>query len=284
MLDPYFNKAYPLKHLKKAVYWPWGEYKVLRDANAVCFTCEDEKLLAQQSFKPYICHEEIVGLGTSAPNGNPDDLRHVFFQKFPELADRRLILYLSRVHPKKGCDILLDSFARAAHHNPSLHLVMAGPAATTDYRAQLERQAARLGLAGRITWTGMITGDLKWGAFFAADAYILPSHQENFGIAVAEALACGLPVLISNKVNIWREIQSDNAGLVADDTTEGTDSLLSRWLGLPDKQRDEMRIAAADCFLSRFEIHNAADHLIRVLECAVSSSTTNLSKRLYQTQ
>ena len=69
---------------------------------------------------------------------------------------------------------------------------------------------------------GCCPGEDKWGAFHAADAFVLPSHQENFGVAVAEALACGLPVLISDKVNIWREIQEDGAGLVAEDTEEGT--------------------------------------------------------------
>ena len=65
----------------------------------------------------------------------------------------------------------------------------------------------------RITFTGMLSGNLKWGAFAAAEAFILPSHQENFGIAVAEALACGTPVLISDQVNIWREIVQDGSGL-----------------------------------------------------------------------
>ena len=67
-------------------------------------------------------------------------------------------------------------------------------------------------MSERITWAGLLQGDLKWGALLAAEAFILPSHQENFGIAVAEALAVGTPVLISYKVNIWLEIEADNAG------------------------------------------------------------------------
>ena len=68
----------------------------------------------------------------------------------------------------------------------------------------------------------MLQGDLKWGAFHASDAFVLPSHQENFGIAVAEALGCGLPALISDKVNIWREVEADGAGFVAHGYVEGT--------------------------------------------------------------
>ena len=75
----------------------------------------------------------------------------------------------------------------------------------------------------------MLQGDAKWGAFYAAEVFALPSHQENFGVAVAEALACGTPVLISNKVNIWQEIAEDGVGLVEEDDLEGTTRLLERW-------------------------------------------------------
>ena len=92
--------------------------------------------------------------------------------------------------------------------------------------------------------------------------FILPSHQENFGIAVAEALACGTPVLISNKVNIWREIEQDGAGLVDEDDEPGTTRLLQKWLGLSDEEKDAMRKSARQCFQSRFEVTRAAEALI----------------------
>ena len=75
----------------------------------------------------------------------------------------------------------------------------------------------------------MLTGHAKWGAFYGAEAFILPSHQENFGIAVVEALACGKPVLISKQVNIWHEIIEGGGGLVEEDTTAGTLRLLESW-------------------------------------------------------
>ena len=85
-------------------------------------------------------------------------------------------------------------------------------------------------MADRITWTGMLAGEAKWSAIQAADVFALPSHQENFGIAVVEALALGVPVLISDKVNIWREIVNDGAGFAESDTLAGTVQSLSRWL------------------------------------------------------
>src|SRR5438552_12403270 len=111
----------------------------------------------------------------------------------------------------------------------------------------------------------MLTGNLKWGAFSAADAFILPSHQENFGIAVAEALACGTPVLISNKINIWREIEGNGAGYVENDDLPGTVNLLKRWRATPEISRAEMRENARKCFVDRFEIECATDSLLAVI-------------------
>ena len=266
MLDPWFNRAYPLKHMKKSLYWPWGERLVLRDARAVLFTCEEEKRLARESFRPYQVNEAVVSYGTAGPTGSPEALRAAFLEAFPALAGKRLLLFLSRIHVKKGCDLLLEAFSRAASSDPSLHLVMAGPD-RDGLQPGLQRLAQERGIGDRLTWTGMLTGEKKWGAFFASEAFLLPSHQENFGIAVAEALACGLPVLISDKVNIWREIAADGAGIVAEDTLDGVQEQLAKWLMLPDAQKQEMGRQARQCFAERFEIHQAARSLIDVL-CA----------------
>jgi glycosyltransferase involved in cell wall biosynthesis len=266
MLDPWFKHAFPLKHLKKALYWPWAEYRVLRNAQAVCFTSEEERLLARQSFRPYHCRERVVNYGTAGPSGAPEALRETFLARFPELRDKRLILYLSRIHMKKGCDLLIKAFAQVANQDPRLHLVMAGPD-KTDLRPSLEALATQHGVAQRITWTGMLSGNIKWGAFYASEAFALPSHQENFGIAVAEALACGVPVLISNKVNIWREIVEDEAGMAEADDQEGTTQLLQRWLALPQQAQQSMSQHARSCFLRRFEIEQAARSLVETLGC-----------------
>ena len=86
----------------------------------------------------------------------------------------------------------------------------------------------------------MLKDDAKWGAFRSCEAFVLPSHQENFGIAVAEAMACARPVLISNQVNIWPDIVKSNSGLVEDDTLEGTVKLLQRYLSMSEIERAEM--------------------------------------------
>jgi glycosyltransferase involved in cell wall biosynthesis len=267
MLDPWFKRTYPLKHLKKWLYWPWADYRVLRDAQAVLFTTEEERLLARQSFWLYRCRETVVGYGTAAPTGDAAQQREAFYAAFPMLRDTRNLLFLSRLHPKKGCDSLLAAFARVARRDPRLRLVMAGPD-QIGWQRTLVAQAESLGIAGRVTWTGMLTGDLKWGAYRAADAFVLPSHQENFGVVVAEALACGVPVLISDKVNIWREVQRAGAGLIADDTDVGTERLLESWLALAEPERLAMRTAAVPAFREHFEIEALVTRLHGLLQAA----------------
>jgi glycosyltransferase involved in cell wall biosynthesis len=265
MLDPYFKKAYPLKHLKKCLYWRWADYRVLRDAAGVCFTCEEERILARQSFKNYKAHELVINYGTSKPAGDPDAQRSAFLAKHPEVAGKRVLIFLSRIHPKKGCDLLIEAFADVAPRDPALHLVMAGPD-KVGWQATLEETAKRLGVADRITWTGMLTGDLKWGAYRSAEAFVLPSHQENFGIVVVEAMACGVPVLISNKVNIWREIEEDGGGMIGDDTQEGTTEVLRKWVSLPEAERVEFGRRAERSFERRFDIAQAARNLVNAIQ------------------
>lgn len=256
-LDPWFEQRYPGKHLKKSLYWRLFEHRTLRDARAVLYTCEEERRLARTAFTPYQAREAIVGIGIERPPGDPARQREVFLAQNPHLEGRRTLLFLGRLHPKKGCDLLIEAFAQVCHQDERLHLVVAGPD-ESGTETKLRMLAESLRVAGRITFLGMLNDDAKWGAYRSADAFVLPSHSENFGIVIAEALACGLPVLISDKVNIWREIQRCDAGLVETDTLPGAISLLQRWIALPDIERAEMRRRAQACFLDNFEARGAA--------------------------
>ena len=264
MLDPWFKRAFPLKHVKKWLYWPWAEYRVLRDARAVFFTCDEERDRARASFWLYRCNQVVVGYGTRQPPGDAAEQRDRFLTAFPDCAGQRLWMFMARLHEKKGCDLVLRAFASVAQQDPALHLLMAGPD-PEGWRKDLMALSESLGIASRVTWPGMLTGDLKWGAFRSAEVFILPSHQENFGIAVAESLACALPVLISDKVNIWREIEASGAGLVEPDDLEGTERLARRWLQLSAAERQEMRENAARCFQDRFEMEKVAERVMRNL-------------------
>lgn len=268
MLDFWFKQQYPLKHLKKWLYWPWAEYRVLRDAKAVFFTGEEERLRAKKSFWLYQCNEKVVSIGTSIPMQHLVEQKIKFFEKFPYLQNKQLLIFLGRIHQKKGCDLLIKAFAQVAKQekqNLPLHLVMAGPD-SSNWQAKLEKMVAQLAITHQVTWTGLLDDQLKWGALSSSEALILPSHHENFGMVVAEAMACSKPVLISNQVGIWREIEQDGAGIVAADTLEGTTLLLKKWLAMNSQERINMGKNAHKSFLNRFEINQVADNFLAMMK------------------
>ena len=267
MLDPWFKIRYPVKHLKKWLYWLWGEYRVLRDARFALFTTAEEMYAARQSFCLYKVREKVVSFGILSRKIPPSIAANIFKDRFPKLRDKRILLYLSRIHPKKGCDLLIRSFASVATTDERLHLVIAGPD-EIGWGRKLSAEANLLGVGERVTFTGMLNGELKWGAYDSAEVFVLPSHQENFGVVVAEALASGVPILTTYKVNIWQEIRWSNAGLVASDTQAGIDQLLKGWLELPDTDKGRMRDSALECFWNHFHIQQATIRLMDALQQA----------------
>ncbi len=262
MLDPYFKHRYPLKHLKKLVYWLLQEHRNLNAAQAVCFTSEEEKRVAGVGFPFRRFRGVVVPYGTMGPSGDPEVLKQVFLTDWPHLKGQKYLIFLGRIHPKKGCDLLFEAFARVAR--PELQLVMAGPD-ETGWGAELKTQALRLGVTERITWTGMLRGEAKWGALYGAEAFILPSHQENFGIAVADALACGVIPLISDKVNIAADVAGDGAGLMEPDTQEGTVRLLEAFQLLSPERTTAMRARTLECYQRRYALGTAAQEVYKAL-------------------
>lgn len=265
MLDPWFKRTYPLKHLKKWLYWPWAEYRVLRDAAAVIFTSEQERVEARQSFWLYRARERVSPLGVERPASGSAVTADLLPENFPQLRGTRSLLFLGRLHPKKGCDLAIDAFAAVLRDRRDISLVFSGPD-QIGWKPELERRARDLGVESRVVFTGMLQGELKHSALINADALILPSHQENFGMAVAEALAAGVPALISDRINISSEIAADRAGYVASDDLAGTTSLLQRWVDTPETDKEIMRSNARNCFTNRYEIERAVDSLLKILE------------------
>lgn len=265
MLDPWFRRTYPIKHIAKQLFWLFNEGPLLRHAKAVLFTTEEERRVCANAFFPYRLNEHIVEYGTADVSGDPLAQAAAFNAALPAVAGRRFLLFLSRIHEKKGCDLLIAGFAGIAAKEPDLDLVIAGPD-QVGLAAQLAAQARGLGIGDRVHFPGMLEGDAKWGAFHCCEAFVLTSHQENFGIVVAEAMACGKPVLISDKVNIWREVVDDGAGLVAPDTLAGSADLLRRFSDLPAGAKVAIGQRARASFLRRFTIDAAAASLFRTIQ------------------
>ncbi|HLI75667.1 MAG TPA: glycosyltransferase, partial [Acidobacteriaceae bacterium] len=124
------------------------------------------------------------------------------------------------------------------------------------------------GIADRVHWPGMLRGEAKWGAFAASEAFILPSHQENFGIAAVEALASGKPVLLAEPVNIAPDVAEAGCALVEADTLDGTRRLLTRWLAVSPAERQTMSDRALTTFEHHYDMRRNTEAILRVFEAA----------------
>jgi len=251
MLDPWFNEVYPLKYFKKKLYWPFVDSKVLRDSSGVLFTSEAELFRSRRSFTPYQVREYLVGYGASKLTHPSSYQLNQYFTSFPSLIGKDILLFIGRIHPKKGVDYLIQAFAHYAITNPNLHLVLAGPV-DTSYRRTLSTLIESLSISNSITWTGHLSGPMKLAAFATADLFCLPSHQENFGVSVAESLSIGLPVCISSSVNISVAVEASSAGIVHPPTLSGTFSGLHRWLTTTPLHRSQMSENASKLYSRDF--------------------------------
>jgi glycosyltransferase involved in cell wall biosynthesis len=264
MLGEYFTHQ-KFKHFIKSLYWSLTDFHVLRDANAVLFTCEEEKRFARYSFRRYSANEEVAPLGLTTPEISREIRRENFYCRYPDLKTKRLILFLGRLVPIKGCDLLIEAFAQVAFRDPGLQLVMAGPD-QDGWQQQLMQQASHLGIAERITWTGMLDTDARWAAICAAEVMAMPSHHENFSYSTVEGLACGVPALLTNKVGIWREIELAGAGLIGSHSVAGFAQLLNDWLNMNQTKKKLMRERSEICFRQHFEIDQAVKHVIDIIQ------------------
>ena len=256
MLDPWFRKAHPLKHLAKQVVWLMCEGPLLHRAAGVLFTNDGERAAARGAFWPYRFPGLVTRYGIADPPSATARQIGAFRATVPALRGPYL-LFLGRLHEKKGCDLLIEAFARCAGFRPDLDIVMAGPD-THGLRCALQTLAGRLGVADRVHWPGLLGGDAKWGALRGCDAFVLASHGENFGVAVVEALACGRPVLVSDKVGVAGDVEQQGAGFVAADTVDGTQAMLSRFLELTEAERATVARNGRRCFKACFDVERIA--------------------------
>lgn len=270
MLDPWFQswRRRPIKTLRNHLYWKLFEALTIDTADALLFTSSEERRLARIPFRPYNPSSEIVvPYGTSSPPKPSEQQTNAFKSIAPELGNRPYLLFLSRLHEKKGIDLLIKAYAEIKAANcsqstPFPALVIAGPGDNSSYGKSLKTLVGELKLQKDVIFTGMVKGDEKWGAYHGCEAFVLPSHQENFGIAVAEALACAKAVLVSNKVNIWKELEAAKVGYVADDTTQGITSILNQWLDTSLGERNAMSRRASKLFAKQYHIEASAEALL----------------------
>ncbi|HWF11056.1 MAG TPA: glycosyltransferase [Bryobacteraceae bacterium] len=206
------------------------ERPVLRGATLIHYTAAQEREEAAEC--GFADHPAIIPNPVDFGSPGETDARGGLRSRYPELEGKRIALFLSRIDRKKGIDLLLPAFQQVVRENPNAALVIGGegdPVLIETFR----RQARDLGIERLIVWTGFLSGVEKYGALADADVFVLPSYSENFGIAAIEAMAAGLPVIVTDQVGIWREIEKSDAGLVTATAVEPLRKALSRLLSDP---------------------------------------------------
>jgi glycosyltransferase involved in cell wall biosynthesis len=201
-----------MKHRRpflKRLSFRFLERRVLDGAALVHYTSDQERIEA-----------ETLLVKTSAaiiPNALPDrageSVQGRFRSKHPELTSRKVILFLSRLDEKKGLDLLLTAFASVRQQVTQAALLIAGTG-DPGFVADLKARASSLGIASDVLWAGFLEGDEKQAALADSDIFVLSSYSENFGIAAAEGMAAGLPVIVSDQVAIHGDVTRAGAGLV----------------------------------------------------------------------
>ncbi len=199
----------------KAISFHLIEKPILRNAAAIHFTSEQE---AQEAGNVIAgLKSEIVPLGIDLKPFSKG-IAENFFKRHSIHPHKKIILFLSRIDPKKGLDILLPAFAAIKPYHPEMILVIAGEG-EKSYVENLKTITASLSIGEQILWAGFLSGQDKLDALAAAHCFILPSQSENFGIAVVEALAAGVPVITGKGVAIAKEIAQNNAGIIVENHT-----------------------------------------------------------------
>jgi glycosyltransferase involved in cell wall biosynthesis len=267
MLDPYFQKTpeRKIKAMRNELVWRLTEKRAINAADALFFTCEEELLLARTAFAGYRPKKEInVGYGILKPPVYVAEMKTAFEEICPQIRGKKYWLFLSRIHPKKGIDTLIDTYNKLTSANHLLpELVIAGPT-DSAYAKQMKRKAKG---NNHIHFPGMLTADSKWGAFYECEAYLLPSHQENFGIAIVEAMACEKPVLITKNINIWREIEAGDGGWILEDVENGSlERLLLEIAGLTDIHLESKGKNAFSTYANKFDVEECADVFVATLK------------------
>ena len=200
-------------------------------------------------------------------------------ERYPQLAGKKIVLFLSRLDPKKGLDILILALADLATKRSDFALVVAGSGASS-YQSQVASMVEKHGLGDRTVFLGLVQGGDKWSVLRDADVFVLPSYRENFGVAVVEAMATGLPVVISDRVNIHQEVSAAGAGLITSldpgEVARATETLLN-----DEALRRKMGAAGEVLAGERFSWERVGRSIVREYEKIISTRQRALSDAMH---
>lgn len=248
MLEPW---ALANKRLKKQLYAFLLERGIV--ANATCLhaltVAEAEQYRAFGARGPIA----VIPNAVEVPTERSPEL---FLEQFPQLRGKRLLLYLGRLHPKKGLNLLVDAWAKLSHTCPEAHLVLAGPDAEGT-AARLAAGIAAAGIEASVTFAGMLGQERKWSALAAAQAFVLPSFSEGLSMSVLEAMGAGLPVLVTRACNM-PEVTTLGAGWEFEANTRDLTKALEDFLSKTPEQNRHTGSRGAELITNRYNPRHVA--------------------------
>jgi len=247
------------KSIKKNLFWHLFSKKTIEQATALHFTAEGEREKALPQIKlPHAVSSFVV------PNGFAiDKIRYEdgLREKLNIPHDRILLLSIGRIHRKKGIHFIIEAMKRLKDQR--VILLILGNKEDSLYVDSLESQSRTM--ENQVIWHEQVGSDEVWDYYHAADVFVLPSYDENFGMAVAESMACGTPVLISRNVDIWQDIEADNAGFIVNQDPEEIAPLLKKIADNPGLLK-EMGRNAKKAAEKRYNISNVATLMLKAYE------------------
>ena len=254
-LDPFFRLNF-FKRIKKQIYWNLIEKKNLILSNSILLTTEEEKRLLQ---KTYVntdgIKKQVIGFGISKPKINKKKAKEIFYKKFPYLKNKFFLLYLGRFHEKKGCDLLINAMRKIKNNKNKCKILLVGP--KNDYKNKMKNLCQKYKLNSNIFWSeDSMDGNIKYGAILASAGMVLFSRGENFGVSIVESLSQGKPVLITNKINIYRKILNYNAGFVCRDKVLDIANTLKKFSNLHKSRLNKMSKKSYKCFNDNFNLNS----------------------------
>jgi len=269
----FMKEAYNIrkfKKLKKDLYMNIIGKKILKKAKFIHLLTQEEKEHFLEFYPEFENKIRIIPNGLDLSqyevNLNKSDL----INKYPQLKDKKIILFLSRINWIKGLDILIPAFAKLYKEDKNYHLLIVGKDDGDGYENKVRQWVNEYGLTDAVTFTGLLTGKDKLMAFYGSDLFVLPSYSEGLPTAVIEAMACGVPIIVSDKVGISREIKQYNAGTIVktnvDDVYNGIKNVFSNL----DKAK-EMALNAKIMVHNLYDIYKVADKMIEMYEEAIDS-------------
>lgn len=249
------------KRIKKALYATMVEVNNLRRATCLRALTTDEA----HDYRRIGLSTPLAIVPGAVELPNSVD-RELFQNAFPNLTNKRIVIFLGRLHPKKGLDLLIRAWANTGDSIRDAHLVLAGPD-SDGMRLTLERMALDLGVSRSVTFSGMMNAPMKWSALENASLFVLPSFSEGFSVAVLEAMAAGLPVVVTDACH-FPEIAQKDCGWVIEPSQKALEAVLFDYFQCRIGEGEAMGSRGRKLVESKFTWSVVGDQMARVYEWA----------------